>query len=352
MKPYVSTLACMMLLAGCGGDGGSARGGTPAPASAVPTPAPTPSPTPTPAPAPTPTPTPALSPSPTPTATPATYNRFADIYIYRFGAGITVQSACTGLAFSAQPPAVLPVTGFGQGYTFRHIITPQVWALGGDISIGFDGRDGDTTPSPLGDSLDGTLEIGLSKQVGPDRVRFWIARPIASGSDLEYVRLATVAGPVAGVPRLYQCVTGMPTLAADLATAASASYPRAVLKAIAFVREGAGSRAYALDRSTLSIVADLPAGQVRITMQLVGTPLEGGGPTLDLGTMGAIAAIDAASGDVAAELAGADGTVAGALRGRFFGPQALEIAMALGGTVAADAGRPTYSFAGGVFAIR
>jgi hypothetical protein len=330
MKPHVATLALLSLVAGCSGD----EGGSPAP---VATPSPSPSPTPSPSPSPSPTPT------PEPTTSPAAYLKFADVYVFRQGAGITLQSACSSFAFQSQPPAVLPASAFGQGLSFRFVLTPGVWAVGGEVSVGFDGRNAD--PASQG------TEAAYSKLVGADTLRFAITQPVAGGAGFDYVRLATVSAPVQGLDRLYQCATGIPTLPADLAAAPSGVFGRTAVVATAYVRDGAAARAYALGGSVVSLAADVPARRVTVSLRLVGKP-SGGGADIDLGTFTATAPIDPGTGNYVANLSSADRTVTGTISGRLFGPQAIELGAAFGGSVAATTTTPAYTFAGAVYGAR
>ncbi|MDO7841307.1 hypothetical protein [Sphingomonas immobilis] len=269
--------------------------------------------------------------------------RFTDVYILRLGAGITLPSACGGFALTTQPPAVLPVTAFEQGPTFRFVLTPQVWAIGGEIGIGFDGRDGD--PSVTG------VEVALAKTTGAGAYRFTITQPNAAGTGLDYARLASVAAPVGGVNRQYACLLGIPTTAADLAAAQAGAFPRTVLMATAYLRDGATSRTYTLEHSIVSATLDQTTRRVAITIRLVGTP-SGGGTDTDLGRLAATAPLDPATGNFTAALASSDRVVTGTISGRFFGPGAVEIGAVLDGAVADAPGVAGYSFAGVAFGIR
>jgi len=337
----LGALASMLSIAGCGGDssGSAPTGGS----GTVVVPSPAPSPTPTPTPAPTPTPSPAPTPTPTPTSPPPAigYLTFTEIYTYRIGAGISLPSACSGFA-QGEPPTVLPTTGFGRGLSFRFIQTPQVWAIGGEVTLGFDGRDGE----PL---IPG-VEVALARTIDGRRVRLTIAQPDPIGSGLAYARLASVEAPLQGIDRLYRCVTGTATLPSDLPAARSGDYRRAVLSATAYVRDGAGTREYSLERSEVSITVDWPARQVAISARMIGTPSTGG-PDIELGTYGGAAPIDAATGNFSASLAAPGRTVTGTVSGRFFGPDAVEVGAALGAIVG-DAAAPDVSIAGAVFGIR
>jgi hypothetical protein len=266
---------------------------------------------------------------------------FSDVYITRQGAGITLPSGCSGFVLQAEPPVVLPATTFGQGLSFRFILTPQVWAISGDIGIGFDGRDGD--PSATG------VEVAHIKTTGAGTTRFSIVRPVVGATGLEYARLASVSGPVQGVNRLYQCVLGIPTLAEDLAVSASGAFPRNVVMATAYVREGSTARTYSLGHSVVSISADMLARRVAISLRLIGTPTAGGADA-ELGTFAASAPIDPASGNFTASLTSGDRPITGTISGRFFGPQAIEIGAAFSASDTASA--PGFSFAGAVYGIR
>lgn len=341
MKPHVTTLAPMMLLlADCGG-GGSEPTASSAPATPSTPTAPTET-TPTP-PATTPTP-PTTSPPPATPASPASYMRFSDVYIFRPGAGISLPGVCSGFVFQGQPPAVLPPTLYGQGLSFRFILTPQVWAISGEVSVGFDGRDGDPFTS-------GT-EVALAKQIGTDTVRFSIVQPRAADAGFEYVRLASLSASVQGVGRLYHCVLGIPTLAADLATVPSGSFGRTTLQATAYVRDGSGSRTYSLGRSAVSIMADMTARRVTLSLRLVGTPMGAGGPDVELGTFTAAAPIDPSTGDFTAPLASVGRSVTGAISGRLYGPQGVEIGVALGALATESGTNPALSFAGAAYSAR
>jgi hypothetical protein len=270
---------------------------------------------------------------------------FADIYILRLGAGITLPSACTGFALQGQPPAILPATPYGQGLPFRFVLTPQVWSVGGEVGVGFDGRDGDTTVTDA--------EVARFKVLGNDTVRFAIRQPSAGGTGLTYARLASVSAPVQGVNRQYECVLGISTLPADLPASPSGDYGRTVLAATAYVREGSAARTYSLGRSVVAIAADQAGKRVTISVKLIGTPTGASGPDLDLGTYAASAPIDPATGNFVANLTSSDRMVtAGTLSGRFFGPQAAEVGAALSASVAASPSAPNFTFAGAAYGIR
>jgi hypothetical protein len=332
---------------GCS-DGGTGGEGTlvlaPAPTS-TPTPPSTPSPTSTPAPTSTPTPDPTTPPTPAPSPTPTGYLTFSEIYIYRFGSsGITLPGGCSSLALQDQPPELIGTTAFGQGLSFRFVVTPQVWAIGGDVGIGFDGRDADATAT-------GT-EVAFAKMIGPDTARFSITRPAVGPFGFDYSRLATVSATVAGTRRLYQCLLGIPTLLADLTAAPLGTFGRTAMLGSAFVRDGGTTVSYSLAQSTVSISADLQARTVALSIRLVGTPSATQGPDVDLGTIAATAPIDPATGNFSANLALPGRTIRGTASGRLMGPEAIEVGVTVGASVAATANAPAMSFAGVAFGRR
>ncbi len=269
---------------------------------------------------------------------PASYMTFSDVYVFRLGGsyGILLPSASSGFIFQGQPPAVLPATAFGQGLAFRFILTPQVWAITGDVSTGFDNRSGD----PFSTGPEPGLEVGYSRSAGPNIVRFTITRPAVAGTGLDYTRLATVSAPVQGANRQYQCVLGIPTLAQDLTASVSGRFQRNVVTATAYVRDGSTARAYSLGRSAVAISADMAARQVTISLRLVGTPTGTAGPDVDLGAFAATAPIDQTTGNFVASLTSSDRSVTGSISGQFFGPQAVEIGAAFGASVSDTAVRP------------
>uniref|UniRef100_UPI0009EC205D hypothetical protein n=1 Tax=Sphingomonas sp. CCH18-H6 TaxID=1768787 RepID=UPI0009EC205D len=289
--------------------------------------------------APTPTPTPAASPS-------STYIRFADIYAYRLGSGVTLPSACSAVAFDRQPPSVLPTNSFGQGATFRFVVTPQVWAVNGDgFQLSFDGRTVD--PFATG------AEAAYMTEVAGEPVRFTIVVPDAGGRAFAYSRLASVAIPVERVSRQTHCIVGISTLSSDLATAPSTPYGDGRVLATAYLADSGGgpARAYGLGNSIVAITPDPAGRRITLTLRLVGTPMAGGAD-IPLGSFAATASIDAATGNFTAPLTSSDRGVIGTLSGRFFGLQAIEVAAAFGATVAADGAQPAFTIAGGIFAAR
>lgn len=342
------TLAAALLFGGCS-EGGSGSLMTPSPTptpapTATPTPTPTQTPTPTPTPAPTPAPTPSPTPTPTPTPSPTAYTSFAELYTNRTGRDLVIGSACSAVQLRGQPPEALPVSAYGRGLTIRYVLTPQVWAVGGDgVSISFDGRTADAAV--------GTEEIAYREVLATYVNRFAIARPVAAGSGLVYARYATVVTQVGGLDRNYGCLTGIPTLATDLPTLAS-GYPRTVVTGTAYVQDGATTRRYALDRSTVALASDTAGGRVTVALTLIGTPVDAAGADLTLGVFTATAPLDPATGNFTAAIASADRSVTATLSGRYFGPQGIEVGAAMGGTVAASGGRLGYSFTGAVYGAR
>ncbi len=331
MPQRIIALSGALLLAGCSG-GSTTQAPSPAP-----TPTPSPTPAPSPAPSPTPTPTPTASPSPTPAAT---YTRFDDLFADR-----SFQSACSGFILPGQPPAVLPVTNFGQGLFFNFISTPQVFAIGGDgVSISFNGQDIDAS-APVG-------VLAYVRTIGGDTDRFSISRPAPGGIGLDYARFASVATPRAGTTRLYQCVIGVPTLTTDLPTTASGVYPRSVIGATAYVRDTASARPYSTGRSTITVAADFVARRVTVTGALVGTPLGVAGPDIPLGSFTATGDINPITGNFTAPLTSSDRTVTGSISGRFFGPQGSEVGIAFSATGPETAQQFAFSIAGTVYAAR
>ncbi|SOB86601.1 hypothetical protein SAMN06297144_1708 [Sphingomonas guangdongensis] len=317
----------LLAIGGCSGGGGTAApsGGS------VSTPAPAPAPTPAPTPTPTPTPAP-------PASAPA---RFADIYSFRYGAGVTLPSACAGIT-SAPTPAALPVSAWGQGLVFRFVLTPQVWSIAGEVAVGFDGRDADG-------SVQGA-EVALAKTIGADRYALRITQPFAAEPALLSARSARVDARVGGMERRHDCVLGLPTAAGELA-AADGSYPRTVLRGVAYVRDATGTRSYLLDMSAVTLVLDRAGRRVTATLRLVGTP-EGGGAPLELGTASVAGVLDPATGSIAGPLAIAGRTVGATLRGQVFGQNGAEVGAALGGTVDAAGNAPAVIFSATLFAAR
>ena len=265
------------------------------------------------------------------------------MYTSRAGSGTTLLSACAGFALQGQPPATLPVTSFGQGLTYRYVLTPQVWAISGDgLSLGFDGRTADPTVA---------AEIAHRIVAGPDIIRFTINQPSAGGSGFDYLRLANVAAPVSGVARDYRCLLGISTVAADVAAAPSGPYSRASIAGTAFVRDGSSSRAFSLGRSIVTVSADFTGRRVTLSVRVIGTP-EGGGADVELGTVAGSAAIDPANGNFTAPLTSTTRTISGSITGRFFGPAAGEIGAIFGATVADAPGAAGFTIAGGAFGAR
>lgn len=344
MKPIARPLIPLILVTGCSPTQTAAPTAAAPTVTPTPTPPPSPTPTPTPSPTPTPTPTPAPTPTPTPTPTPsptgsASYIRFAEIYVTRLGAGITLPSACSGLELRGTPPAVLPASNFGQGLAYRFVLTPQVWSVTGDgLSLAFDSRTVDAT--------DTSAEVSHATTLAGDRIRFSVTLPVAGGAGLDYARLAQVIAPLAGVERRYQCVIGISTLASDLPTTAFA-YGRTALLGAAQI----GGADYTLERSSVSFSADFAQRRITISLQLTATP-RGGGAPIDLGSYSASGAIDPANGNFNVALSGGALPVTGAISGRFFGPQAIELAAAFGGRAAPSGTNPGFAFAGGAVGAR
>lgn len=341
MKPQIVTLALALLATGCsGGSGGGASSGPP-----VATPTPSPAPTVSPTPSPTASPTPL----PSPTASSTSYFTIPEIYTNRFGsAGVTLASACSGFTFGAEPPAVAAVTPFGQGPSFRFIVTPNVWSVTG--VGGFDGRDSDPFRAMFPDPIPANVEVGYSRQAAQP-VRFSLTRPVAEGSDLFYARLGLVWIPSGGARIQQHCVVGVPTVPEDLPAAPSGNFRAATVIATAYVREGGATRAYLLTRSTATVAVDIAAARVTLSMRLLGTATDAAGGEIDLGTVTATAPIDTATGNFGGPLAGAR-PLAGAVTGRLLGPRGVEVGIAFDAAAPATTTLPGYSLAGAVFAVR
>ncbi len=124
------------------------------------------------------------------------------------------------------------------------------------------------------------------------------------------------------------------------------------MQATAYVRDGAGTRTYALGRSVATVSADIAARQVVMSFRLVGTPTDGAGPDLQLGTFAASVPIDPATGNFTANLTSSDRTVTGTITGHFFGPEAAEIGAAFGASVVETGNAPAFSVAGAIFGSR
>lgn len=325
-------------LAACSGGGGGSGGGTGAVATPTPSPAPTATPPPPPTPAPSASPTPDATPTALPTATPAGYITFSDVYVLRLGAAAVLPSACSARTFAVTSPAAVAATPFGDGLTFRFVITPNVWSV---TNVGgFDGRDGDPFAARFPDPLPAQVEVGFSRQAGPEPVRFSITRPAAGDFRFDYVRLGLAWVPIAGVRTQYHCALGIATTPADVAGVTSASYRRTNVIAAADVRDGAGFRAVTPDRSSVAIAADMTARRVTVTLELAGSAA--------IGTLTGTVPIDAA-GRFAGSLAGAGGAT-GTIGGALFGPGGVEIAAAFSAS-SPDAANG-YVAAGAVFGAR
>lgn len=270
--------------------------------------------------------------------------RFADIYITRLGAGITLPSACASTEQAAPLPNLRALSNFGQGLAYRFVLTPQVWGVTGDgLSLTFDSRTVDTS--------DPGAEVAHATTLGGERVRFSVSLPVAGGAGLEYARLAAVIAPVAGVERRYQCVIGISTLAADLTGAPSGGYARTAVLGTAQVAQSGTPASYVLTGSSAVLSADFAARRVSIILRLIGTPAGGGAP-VDLGSFAASGPIDPATGNFNVPLSGSAAGLSGAVSGRFFGPAAVELGAAFGGTVPAGPGTPALVFSGGLFGAR
>ncbi|NJC34329.1 hypothetical protein GGR88_001803 [Sphingomonas jejuensis] len=320
MKTRLLPLA-LLLLGGCGGGGSDSSD-----VSVVPTPTPAPAPAPPPAaPAPAPTPAPAPAPTPAPTAD----LRFDEIYSFRFGqSGIEVPTGC---AVSGSPPAV---TRHGDGPSLRFLLTPQVWIIGGDVGIGFDGRDAD--PDLAG------REVAYAKRLGPATARFSITRPTPAGAAIDYVRQVDIAAPVGGVERRYRCIAGFATRAEDLGVRASSSLARAVLSGSVLI----GGLERRLEANGVQIAYDAPARELSVVLRLVARAADPASADIDLGVMSARATLGTSGLLFTAfdDRAGAAGLISGA----FFGPGAGEFGAVF--SVSGTASGVAYSATGSLFA--
>jgi hypothetical protein len=338
MRRVALTAAMMVLaLAGCGGSDGGGLAPAPGPAPAAPVTPPDPTPPTTPPVDPVPPPS---SPAPGDTLPPS-IARFADLYVVRIGStGVTLPSACGGIVQASPTPAITPASPFGQGLSFRFIVTPNVWSIGGDLSVGYDGRD--AVP------LEPGVEVAYARAQGPAIARFSIVRPAISGAGLDYVRLAQVSGAVQGTPRLYRCVLGVATPADQLTSAATGSYPRTVVTGTAQAA-GSGGVQYELGASEATIAADMSVRSLTLTLRLQAS--QPGGAVIALGNATVTVRIDPATGGFTAPLASSDRTIDGTISGRFFGPAGAEVAIAYSATITRP-GIPILAIAGAAFGAR
>ena len=258
---------------------------------------------------------------------------------------MTIQSACSSLTVQNQTALLRGVSAFGRGLAFRYVITPQVWGISGDgVIASFDGR--------MVDQGNVTAEVAYETTVDSLPVRFSITQPFVRNIGLEYGRQAFLSVPVGNVMRDYQCVLGIPTLPADLASSPSGTFQTAGLVGTAYVGDGNATRAVSLERSVIAISSDMVTRQLTVSVRLIGSVAGGSAPDMELGTYAATAPIDASTDNFAGSLTSASRAISGSINGRFFGPRAIEIGAALGATVAASNGDPGFTFNAVLLGVR
>lgn len=117
-------------------------------------------------------------------------------------------------------------------------------------------------------------------------------------------------------------VLGSTTTAADMPRTGTANYAARLATSGVAPASGAGYDLYAASSATFS--ANFAAGTVATTLDLVGTPTGGAGPTRSFGNVSGAGMIDSGGPGFAGSLGGAGTT--GAFAGALFGPQASEMA--------------------------
>jgi len=176
-------------------------------------------------------------------------------------------------------------------------------------------------------SPSGTIAYTKSGTGGADRFR--IIQPAPSTVAMDYTRttfLDTAGGPTSGTRArtTAYCVIGVPTLTTDIPSAASVTFTRFAVAGEAYDRRGSSLITYSLAKSTATLAVDLTTGQIRATLNLIGTA---NGSDVSLGNF----TIDGAIGESDAGISGMGyvgsaptpgGTIS--VNGGFFGPQGKE----------------------------
>jgi hypothetical protein len=293
--------AAGLVLAGCGGDGGSSP-----PISVIPG-------------GPSPTPTPSSSPTATPTPS-ASYQTYAQLT-----GNQSFQTACAALNFSnGNPPAPQPATNFGDGLTLAYTAATDSYTISGDgLSLSY-------APAQLDPAAPAGVRGYLRTENGFTQ-RFSIGTPAPGGVALDYVRAFSLRALRNGQTLQYQCVFGVPTRLTDPPDATTVTFTRVGINGAAYVAPvGGGLQTYALTASTATLSVNVATGEATTVLRLVGTLQTASGPastTTELGTFTGVGDFDDTRPSFYGPLTSTDrDSQFSFFGGWFFGPQGREAA--------------------------
>lgn len=266
---HISALALAFAVAGCGDGSGSGMTSTPPP--------------------------------------PASYTKIVDMTGNRTfqTAGVTYTVNASG--FSNGSSNVL-----GSGVTIAYNAAADSYTLtgpGGSPTQTFGPGD---SPTQVGSSLRYTKTTASGQE----------SLSLTPSAALSYALFGSWGQGNASGSTIRLAVGGSPTLASDMPKTGSANYT------VAGVGGGANANgvSYSLNgNSTATFSANFAAGTVATTLNLAGTPQNGGGPVSTFGAFTGTGTIASNSPGFSGTLTGTPAT--GVFAGAFFGPQAAEMAL-------------------------
>ena len=246
----------------------------------------------------------------------------------------TYSTSCSSWPSSAGAlGTVNPASAFGGGLQFAKTAATSVYAVTGDgISLSF----GPADYSTLNSRPDADVWLKGSDLLTLEALTW-------GGTRMAYNRVFYVNATKAGTMVVYACVGGVPTLAFDVPTTGTASFPKAGMDAFASTSSAGTVTNYQPAKSAVTLSADFGAKKVTITLHLIGTTV---GPLphsdTDLGTITGNGTIDATTGLFSGTWSSTDRNVTGNFAGSFFGPQAQEFGLTYSASGNDGAGTPNF----------
>ncbi|MFL0356890.1 hypothetical protein ACI5KX_10475 [Erythrobacter sp. GH1-10] len=311
--------ALALAVAACGGGGGSAPppttgggGGTPAP-----------------------------SPSPSPTPTSVSYTKFDDLTGDR-----EFNTACSLNPTISGGQGFGGITLFTDFFTFAFTEASETWRVAGPtLSDTFDSSFGpsDISSQQAGEFTLYRREITVNGNSVPEF--FVLITPQLANGSVDYVRGgdAVLFGINSQTQAFYRCVFGVPTELDDALPASTVSYDQFVsANGNARVTDGAGVvTQYNIEDTQIEVTANPANGEITVTLDVRGRevtrdPTTGqittSSTVTQLGTFTGNTAIDGTIQGFEGGLSDSNGQFVGEYSGWFFGPQGIELGIALHGT--------------------
>lgn len=281
------------------------------------------------------------APSPSPTPTPVSYTKFDDLTgDQTFNTACSLDPAING---GLGTGGITPFTSF---FTFAFADATDTWTIAGPtLTDTFNSSFG---PSEISSQAAGEFTVYRRELTinGNNVAEFFaLITPQLNNGTVDYVRGgdAVMFGTGNQIQAFYRCVFGVPTELDDQLPASTVSYDQFVsANGNAQLTDGAGvTSQYNIADTQIAVTANPTNGEITVTLNVRGREITRDPNTGQVSTSTTITDLGTYTGNTATTgtiqgfeglLSDSNGQFVGEYSGWFFGPQGIELGIALEGT--------------------